>query len=50
MTGQQRRVDELAALAALRALEDVAEYEWLPAGRVDGVRTPDLQLVLRGGR
>lgn len=46
MNGQQRRPDELAALAALRELEDVADYEWLPAGRVDGVRTPDLKLVL----
>ena len=38
------------ALAALRELEDVAEYEWLPAGRVDGVRTPDLRLTLGDGR
>lgn len=50
MAGQQRRPEELAALAALRALEDVAEYEWLIAGRADGVRTPDLKLVLGGGR
>ena len=50
MTGQQRRPDELAALAAILALGDVAEYEWLRAGRADGVRTPDLRLVLGDGR
>ena len=50
MNGQQRRPDELAALAAILALEDVAEYEWLCAGRAYGVRTPDLRLVLGDGR
>ena len=50
MTAEQRRSEELAALAALRALEDVTEYEWLAAGRADGVRTPDLKLVLGDGR
>lgn len=46
----QRRPEEIAALAALRSLEDVLEYEWLSAGRVEGVRTPDLRLVLGDGR
>ena len=50
MTAQLRKPDELAALAAIRALEDVADCEWLPAGRADGVRTPDLRLVLGDGR
>ncbi len=50
MTAQERGPEEIAALAALRALEDVAEYEWLSAGLVEGVRTPDLRLVLGDGR
>ncbi|MYD86004.1 MAG: hypothetical protein F4144_13325 [Acidimicrobiaceae bacterium] len=50
MAGQQRRSEEVAALAALRALENVTEYEWLTAGRADGVRTPDLKLVLGDAR
>jgi len=50
VAGQQRRPEEVAALAALRALENVTEYEWLTAGRADGVRTPDLKLVLGDAR
>lgn len=50
VTEQQRRADEIAALAALRGLEDVVECEWLSAGRAEGVRTPDLRLVLGDGR
>lgn len=50
MDGRQRSADELAALAALRALEDVVEHEWLSAGLAEGVRTPDLRLVLGDGR
>ena len=50
MTAGLRRPDEFAALAAIRALADVADCEWLPAGRADGVRTPDLRLVLGDGR
>ena len=47
MNNRKPRADEQAALDVILALEDVAHHEWLPESHI---RTPDLRLVLRGGR
>lgn len=47
MTRNSRRTDELAALDAIRANEDIAKFRWLPQTHA---KTPDLCLRLADGR